>query len=290
MRSSIGTILIAIANSLLITIPALLTLGGICIWQRRIYTRKIDLYKSDLRHYQSKVDQHARKSRYADCLSRINQIIIDILRFQVKNASAAEIRRTCESLVNSLSQILRDTTGKECAVCIKILTYAQDEQPNDYRPKVITLCRDSASRSRERAAKHINHWTTKNTAFDTICKGSQPTFYSNDLPSLKAEGHYFNTSWGIQFKRPVDGGLDRLDSHWNLPYQSTIVAGIFSGPDDPGPDELVGFLCVDNAEINVFNLDYDIKLIESIANCLFCIVDRYTELKKLARNRNGAKS
>src|SRR5262249_11504635 len=155
----------------------------------RAYENRIRQYEGQLRHYKNQLQLNGGKSRDPECLFRLTRIIIEILRVQAKTPSASEILITCRRAVDSLSDILRETTGKKCAVCIKLITYSPYEQPNNNQPKAIILCRDHTSSERERT-RDRDHWISKNTAFDTVCNSPQRTFYSNNLPSLRKSGCY----------------------------------------------------------------------------------------------------
>jgi YHS domain-containing protein len=147
-------------------------------------------------------------------------------------------------------------TKHQCASCIKI--FVSDREPNGQR-SVKTFCRDTKSKmTRGRHDGREVFRVDNNTAFSTILREGNPYFFSNNL---LAEVQYRNEREGFQ----------RF-------YRSTVIVPIlgFLPPDvsdsmhdtqDVGA--ILGFLCVDSQETNVFDEKATVEFLTSMANILF---------------------
>jgi hypothetical protein len=194
--------------------------------------------------------RYDRKSRYAEVISSLNQIFLDIQAITAKeNASQDEIRMICGQVVNTLASLLSLITATRCSACIKIIEGTLETD----RPKVITFCRDQLSQVRDRGP--TNHWIDQNTDFEEVLKsaGTPLTcFFANYLPWLRG---YKNTSFdlyglGVDLPIPMLGDLLRSMT-WKLPYRSTIVAPITPSPRlaENAEHVLAGYLCVDSRSL-----------------------------------------
>ncbi len=226
--------------------------------------------------------RHARKSRYAETLSYLNQIVVDIQHASIPGTqNPEEIRQVCRHVVNTLAAAFSLVTSTRCSVCIKVLEADLDARP--LRPKVTTLCRDDASMADRTPDHSVNHWVDQNTDFEQLHVGAgtpRRYFFSNRLSGVRG---YKNTSFDL-YGKPWDVGppvfCDILrDVLWPLPYRSTMVVPISPGPSATGRrSSLAGYLCVDSRSRGAFRRRFDLDLITGVATCLFAMVHRYCEV------------
>ena len=90
--------------------------------------------------------RNGRRLRYAETISSLNQVFLDVqVLGERQHASPEEIQTACVPVVNMLADLLSLVTGTRCSACVKVIERAQA----GVRPKVVTLCRDHLSRTRE---------------------------------------------------------------------------------------------------------------------------------------------
>jgi hypothetical protein len=222
--------------------------------------------------------RYARKSRYAEVISSLNQVFFDIQDIASRSdASVEEIQLGCRSVVNTLASLLSIVTATRCSVCIKVIEGGLGG--SNTRPKVVTLCRDDLSKQRDN--EQVDHWIDQNTDFEEVLKaaGTPLTcFFANYLPWMR---DYKNTSaqvYGLPANLPIPmvGDLIR-NITWKLPYRSAIVAPITPPPKLARDEDhaFAGYLCVDSRSLGVFRRRFDMDVVTGVANCLYEIVHRY---------------
>ena len=230
--------------------------------------------------------RYSRKARYAEAISYLNRIYLHIQKLAANHAtSSAEIKGGCLLIVNTLATTFSLLTATRCSACIKVIEGARNTGAGgQFRPKVVTLCRDETSQERESATVQVDHWIDQNTDFEELLKSSgtpQRHFFSNYLPGLR---RYKNTSlkvygdpWDINV--PLIGDIIR-DITWRLPYKSTVVFPISPQPD-PARREytLAGYLCIDSRSRGAFSRRYDPDLMAGVADCLYEIVHNYRQIE-----------
>jgi len=229
--------------------------------------------------------RYSRKARYAEVLSYLNRIFLEIQAIAINRAaSMEEIRQICTHFVNGLSASFSLITATKCAVCIKIIEgYPDVQRETKIRPKVITLCRDDMSREREASVVRVEHWIDQNTDFEQLHKDAgtpRRYYFSNYLPGIRG---YKNTSFEI-YGTPWDISMPIIadflrDISWKLPYKSTIVVPISPPPDPQRRDyRLAGYLCLDSRSRGAFTRRYDLDIMIGAGYYLYEVVHRYCQL------------
>lgn len=207
-----------------------------------------------------------RERRYAQTIAIIAGGFGEIHRLHREGANIERAVVACEKLCDSVASAFTIITGTKCNACIKTMTY-EDDCNGAKRAKAITFAR-SRDQSRNPKANNVRHWIDKNTDFLTILeKIDTPRgeyFFSN---SLVFRFGYQNTSFDVYGKIPDNNWLFRY-WRWPLPYKSTIVVPICPSAS-PASSNLVGFFCVDSREVGAFKKDFDVALIEGVADGVF---------------------
>ena len=184
---------------------------------------------------------------------------------------------------NRISEAFYEITGKHCHVCIKI---SLSDAKTAY---VKTIARerrlpvtnhDKPIRSAYDKHKNVQHSIEDNTDFEVINENilinEKRYFFCNNLSKLEG---YKNSSFKFH-KLTITGPEKKIwwkfwkkKAKWPLDYKSTMVAGICPEIAERGPDDkLVGFLCIDCEDKNVFLEDEDINLLIGCANGLYNVV------------------
>jgi len=148
--------------------------------------------------------------------------------------------------LNAMAEVFNDLTGYQCALCIKSLCN------ND--ADVMTLCRDSVSQSKRKTHDRQSRSVASNTAFHSILTHNEQYYGNNDLVSL-----------GKSYRNDT--------ASWQELYNSTIAVPIQFMEDDERA--VLGFLCVDAAEKNVFELEPHAYLLGIAADSLYLPMEQY---------------
>jgi hypothetical protein len=221
-----------------------------------------------------------RRARYAAILPALNRIHSELQLSSAGSMSLDAIRASCAGVANELAGILLQTTGRECAACIKVVASerkGKSGEPN--RVRAITLCRSRGSEGREVASKKAPHWIDQNTDFEELFAAPNRSFFQNCLPSLR---DYKNSSFAVYRQPPavnfpVLGDIIRY-VRWPLPYRSTIVSAILPSPTavegSKAVRSVVGYLCVDSRSGWAFQ-QLDLNLVIGLAQSLYNTVHVY---------------
>lgn len=217
---------------------------------------------------------YARRARYGRIIPALNDIHAELYRLTFRSLSLglSEIRGTCQHTVDQLSEIFNRTTGRRCAVCIKVVV-AEEHETQVFR--VQTFCRDHSSRDREGQTRRIHHWIEANTDFEDLFADQRRYFFSNWLPWVE---DYKNSSFQAYRTPPDPGFLKTLIRHakWPLPYRSTIVCAVRPRPTTSGDEDatqsLIGYLCVDSRRARTFSEDDDVDFLQGVAESLYSVL------------------
>lgn len=178
-----------------------------------------------------------------------------------KNVSpnAQNIIDTLIIVCSCVKKIFDAKTGSKCSVSIKVLTsnVLIDENVINPEAEIITLCRDEDSlSSRNSNGKKVKHNIFSNSCFnhilDNIGKPKGKYYLNNNLPG---DTSYRSTTFEIYGKLP-DDCIDEKErtKKWTLPFMSEIVVPITPMiENNHNKNEMIGYLCVDCLEKNVFN-------------------------------------
>ena len=157
-------------------------------------------------------------------------------------------------------------TKSKCSVSIKVFRNITDHE-NAANAKLYNLCRNKDAQYRDTDDyKAQNHSVFNNSCFINILtkitsgKPSSSLFYANN--DLENTRDYQNTSWSIhQLKNKKDP--------WKLPYRSELVVPIIS---IESKNPLIGFICVDSDETEVFHEKYDSALMQGVADGIYDLI------------------
>lgn len=210
-----------------------------------------------------------RRNLYGEYLMALKEITAEInLMDDSQTISDKEFTDAMGHVCDKIKDLF-DLKVKEskCSVSIKV---AIGGAILNSETEVTNLCRDSVtSQKKKRDTKEYvskKHLIFQNTCFNVIVsnwmddKKSSLYYINSDIP--KSRPHYQNSSYGTY------GENDQLD------YQSEIVVPIMPLADRNGykiPEPL-GFLCVDCEKKNAFDSQYDLILLQCIANNIYDIM------------------
>ncbi len=205
-----------------------------------------------------------RERRYAQTLVYIADGFSEIHNLYRKNITVDNAVGALTHLCDNLAQTFTLITGTKCRASVKILTR------EDNALKAITFCRNRDPINNPKN-NTIKHWLDKNTdfleVFDKIDAPGGAYFFSNLLPFRYG---YQNTSFEV-YKGKPDNNLLLRYLRWTLPYRSTIVMPICPCSEQ-NQKMLVGFLCIDSAPILAFKADYDVPLLEGVADGIYNLI------------------
>jgi flagellar biogenesis protein FliO len=181
-----------------------------------------------------------------------------------------EFMKALIDFCDNLKKTFDGITKGNCSVCIKVPFQTEDVDAN---ASMQNLCRDPEFykiRDTE-SYKKTNHTIIGNTAFqkalNNVLKDNDKKYYLNNAISKTVD--YENTS---------------KDSNTNgkLSYESELVYPIIPMiNDDPKNIPCKGFLCIDCDKENAFNENYDVAIIEGVADGI------YDLLLERAKNNNN---
>lgn len=279
--------------------------------ERKTYNALIELkenknieLKETIKNLQIKAtlsEQISRNSKYAEALQHLNLAFApmhDILRdsfevdLQNKQLLHEFIERyifTLKSFCTHMSNSFALITGKNCAFCIKLI---EETTLSKVDCSVYTLVRDNVSEARRKNENNrtIKHWIKANSSYSSIISktidSSQRSFFSNRLPFLP---RYNNSSFQIygEPKTTYEASTSELLAQWTLPYKSTIVTAISPNIIEKfNEDSIIGFICVDSADLDVFNEVIDKELLVGVSDGIYNTLKRLVEILKLENNQN----
>jgi hypothetical protein len=184
---------------------------------------------------------------------------------------------TMRFLCDKLKEICDNKTKSNCSVCIKVLRPDGSEEINqNYGYVVTTLCRDNVSSNRDQNPKYslIKHRVFANTCFNTILSNFYANrkgdlfFFQNSLPKLE---NYMNTSFEVygELSKKIKTEKERR-LNWTLPYKSEIIVPIIPSILENNTElKLIGFICIDCKDENLFEEKYDIPIIQGVAEGIY---------------------
>lgn len=190
--------------------------------------------------------------------------------------NAENIREALVSMCTNVKTFFDKKTKSTCSVCIKVLSSNVSLSQLKPEAEIITLCRDSKHEIKRNHNSAIVHNIFNNSCFNHIFRylgKAQGKFYLNN--NLPADEKYENSSFQVygEISAGISGEKERT-KYWTLPYKSEIVVPITPLLASNNHSELLGFLCVDCSEKNVFNEKYDIALIQGVADGIYDLLER----------------
>ena len=162
-----------------------------------------------------------------------------------------ELYRVAVGILGDVSAMMTRLTGRTCATCVKLFVDPPDASNED--GTLITFCRDRESaRTRGQRDRQETFQVSENHDFSRIVHSDENFFTSNDL-----SGHegYYN-------ERP----------DWRSRYLSALVLPIQRSNIGDEPErfhDILGFLCVDAKETQVFDESFSVELLAPISDSMY---------------------
>jgi len=244
-------------------------------------------HKQEIDSYNDKLEQEKKISIVAKSLSHINLGFAKIHQIsREQNVDTSKWKNAFRGLTTKISDAFTIITGSECSVCIKIFG------GNDYSTGYVhTLVRDE--KAIDRNTKSEKHYVSQNTAFNELFENIRSPkgryFFENKLPFRKK---YYNTSFPVYTHLnyrgcPDDWSEEQKLGVWNkMPYQSTIIVPIRPySPEGIIDEEIMGFLCLDSKEMDVFDLSRDLILLYGICDGIYNHLVKY--FVHIEKNKNN---
>jgi hypothetical protein len=207
-----------------------------------------------------------RRIRYANAvvyLHRAQHVMRDASVSLDRGASADEIYRMLQSVLTSTAGMFTLVTGAQCRACIKQV-HASGEKVTATDAdalrslEVSTLKRDEVTG--DQASDSSRAFVDRNTDFELLFLHPEKHrwFFANDLEDYARTHSYRNSSW--------DGDAPR-------DYHSTCVWPIQKRDDtNQRNHDIVGFLCVDSLETNIFDERFDFDAGACVADSLYTLL------------------
>lgn len=240
-------------------------------------------YKLQNIEYERLFQKNKEEQIYVKAHKEINAVFSIIYKMNMNNQDSKEnILRSASDVCTKLAQIFSDLKGCKCNVCIKYLRSTDSKKKEDI--EVATLVRDtyfSNDRDLIDKNKNIKHILSNNDDFWILFKKIGTLegryFMSNSLPDREG---YRNTSFlacgdntsltYFHSNTPYEYKI----KHWPLKYFSTLVVPIIIDIDGVSPeDSLLGFICVDSKEMNIFNEDIDPEILIGCGEALYSSIN-----------------
>ncbi len=270
-----------------------MALIGLLISNYRLTSRliaEVEFKESEIRRVTHSLERNAR---YADIIPMLN-IAFQQLHNAIRRDHANKLmyHEYFESCCQSLEKVFSKVTGVDCHVCIKMTSFPNDQIPSPTKAEkrvtnlqVRTYCRSLHLSNKRIQIDHqeVSHLITENTDFEDIFMKKGECFFCNDLAekdeyknsSVKLKNH------GSYVVFPKGTPLDHKRDNWPLPYRATIVAPIVPIVKETSEERIIlGLLCVDSKEPNVFNEELDTHIMTGCADGI------YNSFKKLFQPYN----
>jgi hypothetical protein len=276
-----------LAAMLLLGVCLILALVINMLDQKKAETKRVRL-EAELKDLQ-------RMAAYTEIFRLLNEGFSQLHNGLRSELAKEELKMAFKDFCTKLSYAFEKITGTECHVCIKIPlqissgrhSHSGSKTKNKLTNlKAHTFVRDSLRGYRDKVdAMKISHLITENSDYEYIFNNinSQKAryYFSNSLPAVLV---YKNTSFlaggeqsnSLYFRESVP--LDQRRREWPLHYRSCITVPICPGINSQQETAtLIGFLCVDSIEENVFNEKVDPEIICGCADGLYNPLKMYIE-------------
>jgi hypothetical protein len=251
------------------------------------------------REYKEQLSVLDKYKNYVKAYKTISYAFSEIHRLHrfIKNSNphTNEVENTVEIMVEHFGRFCdhivtayKGITGVDSiSVCIKIIHGDPDSTGEGTLVK--TLVRDLDTFDERDKDSGIFHPINANTAYLWVLKNIRKNeleraFFENNLPLLQG---YQNSSKKIygQEDYPDDMQNQERVTNWKLPYKSTIVAGIYPAASElKKPKHLIGYICIDSMETNIFKKEFDCVIFNGIADGLYNIIRDFKKFTKEASN------
>ncbi len=177
---------------------------------------------------------------------------------------------TREQMFTSLKQGLEalvatftTAKGSMCRACIKLIDFVHSENIREFR--VRTIMRDTGLNAKDRD-KSRTHWITKNTDFEKLIKEvrDRPHFITGDIITHPG---YQNTNISNLKQEKLD-----YRSTLVVPIRKMLIGRVNDFPSYNEQQDILGYLCIDSRETNLFNSEQDVDLLLAFADTLYSVL------------------
>lgn len=197
-----------------------------------------------------------RESRYGDAIVFLKDAFAKVNHLKRKGHDDEELITTLKYLCDKIKEIFDKKNLCDCSVSIKVPVKGTVSE----KTSIKNLCRDTHSVIRDNPNyEAVNHTIIGNTAFQKVL---------NNVLRKKEDLFYLNND--ITNSRDYENTSKELYENQILPYNSEIVVPII--PSHTKEFDIMGFLCVDCALSNKFDIKYDPALIEGVADGIYDIL------------------
>ncbi len=158
-------------------------------------------------------------------------------------------------------------TNDECSVCIKLI--GETAPLSDFSDATITrVFRDPSSQAQRMKYDQYEQRIRNNTSLRYIFKDGQVGYFyfNNDLFHSSINGTYTNDS-----------------PNWYRRYNATAVCAI-KDPDRENPDDIIGFLCVDNMR-GGFSPDISCNTLKTLSTSVFYVLKNLALIQEAKSER-----
>ena len=248
------------------------------------HEQEMQLLKEEIDHLKSTFITLNKQAKLVEALPSISKGFSKLheLRRKAKkinDLSLEDKNRDITFFCSQMAEGFSTLTGVQCAICIK--GYFGNDKDKE-KHTIRTLFRDSSNDRHIAIDKQLVP-INENTSFLHIVKtlGKKDCcFFENNLPKLDV---YTNSSFPIYTNDTLSfRGYGSEFSHkqreesWGLPYKSTIKVPIkINYTDNKLNSPILGFLCLDAPETNVFDKNSHVELLNVMASRLYNTLEDY---------------
>lgn len=255
----------------------ILIIAGALIYREHIFSKVIISYSNRIKTLHREKNKAIRYTSTFNCLHACAHAWRDAYCAlpDGKNAVTPLLQQGVSHFAAAFSQL----TGVTCRACIKVIININPKKPknpkktnkkNKIDPKnfhTITLCRNENTKTSEDKDKPTP--LNENSDFLSLFTKKDNFFLSNDL-SLTYD--YRNSSWPNGHKE-----IEQFIKAGEYDYISTIVWPVRIGPTG-GDKMVIGFLCVDSKEKNVFVKEFDVNYGATLCDLMSPVLDQYIKI------------
>lgn len=189
---------------------------------------------------------------------------------------AGEAAIAVESYINSVlhhgKRMMDALTGDNCSICVKLLDSPTGEIDAS-NSRISIVYRDAASAEKRSHRSNYSFFASENTAFRRIIERNPIGYY------------YYNNDL---YRSYLFGEYDNSNRRWFKNYNATAVCAI-KNPARDSPNEIVGFLCVDNFK-GGFDKNITCNTMKLLSTSLFYLFDNLAKMSEIRRSRHTTSS
>lgn len=223
-------------------------------------------FKESIKYFHEKY----KNSYYGDAIILLNECFAAMHNYRkTPGHNDEEFVKAMVLLCNNLKIIFDKLVKSDCSVSIKVPIADDSIKPQTL---LCNLVRDIEHRGRDTEQyMQTQHTLLGNTAFsyclNKVSSKSKSKYYKNN--SVNSTENYANTS-------------KDLHPNGKLPYNSELVFPIT--PIVEGNNICLGFICVDTVKEKAFQSEYEIAILEGVADGIFDIINVRNQFKTSQEN------